>query len=129
MKIIITTEGTEVLTETQPTNEGEQATLPDVAACFMSSLEAMCSMVMDTAEEAEIQELHDYMTALFSLFMEKVFPGRAEFGLSDAALIKAQDDILRDAISKGRPIEEAIEEYNKVADEYIQDIKDARKMS
>ena len=130
MKIIIETEGNSVMLGVENLEESEKGTLPDVIAPLMGGVEAMCFAVLEDAEEAEIQELHDYMTGVFSLFMEKVFPGRAEFGLSDAALIKAQDDIIKQAIADGKSIEDAVADYNKKADEYYAEVKaHAGKMS
>lgn len=130
MKLIITTEGNDVLTDAIATEENEEITLPDAVAALLSSMDSLCRSVIDMAEEAEIQELHDYMTGVFSLFIERIFPGRSEFGLSDAALIKAQDDIIKQAIAEGKSVEEAVKAYNDTADAYIQEIKgNAGKMS
>lgn len=129
MKFIITEESEQVLVEAIATEDNEKITLPDTVAFFMSGLHGMCAQMIQAADEAEIQELHDYMTGVFSLFMERVFPGRAEFGLSDAALIYAQDKIIEEAIKKGVPVEEAVAEYNAMADKYYKDLKNAGKMS
>lgn len=129
MKFILTENAGEVLVEAIATAENEEIKLPDAIAFFLSGMHGMCAAILEVAEEAEIQELHDYMTGVFSLFMERVFPGRAEFGLSDAALIKAQDDILADAIKNGKSVEDAIADYNQQADNYYKEMKDAGKMS
>lgn len=129
MKLIITEDNGEVLVDAITTAEDEQITLPEAVACFMSGLHGMCNAVLEQADEAEIQELHDYMTGVFSLFIERVFPGRAEFGLSDAALIKAQDDIIIEALKSGKSVEEAVQEYNLKADTYFKEQKDAGKLS
>lgn len=129
MKLILTEKAGEVLVETMATEEDEVVTLPDAVAYCLSGIHGMCNAVLEHAEEPEIQELHDYMTGVFSLFMERVFPGRAEFGLSDAALIKAQDDIIKEAMKSGKSVEEAVAEYNKAADDYFKEHKNAGKLS
>ena len=129
MKLIITENSGEIRVKAIATEENETVTLPDATAYIMSALHGMCATTLEGAEEDEIQELHDYMTGVFSLFMERVFPGRAEFGLSDAALIKAQDEIITEALKSGKSVAEAVEEYNKKADDYYKEIKDAGKLS
>ena len=129
MKLILTEKAGEILVEAVAPAENEVITLPDAVAYCLSGIHGMCNTVLKDAEEPEIQELHDYMTGVFSLFMERVFPGRAEFGLSDAALIKAQDDIIKEAMKNGKSVEEAIAEYNKAADDYFKEQKNAGKLS
>lgn len=129
MKLIITEKANEILLEALATYENERITLPDTFAYMLSAMHGMCNNVLKDAEEPEIQELHDYMTGVFSLFMERVFPGRAEFGLSDAALIKAQDDIITEALKSGKTVEEAVAEYNAAAANHVKELKDVRKLS
>ena len=129
MKLIITEKDGQVLVATEATEENEQSTLPEAIAYMLSGMHGMCAHIINEADEAEIQELHDYMTGVFSLFMERVFPGRAEFGLSDAALIKAQDDIIAQAIKDGKSVEEAVAEYNQKAEDYFKELKDVRPLS
>lgn len=67
---------------------------------------------------------------MFGRCFYKIFPEYEpkegeEFDLVDAAIIKAQDDIIKEAHKKGITFEEALREYNEKAREYV----NARKMS
>ena len=75
-------------------------------------------------------EISILIEELFGRCFYKIFPEFApkegeEFNLIDAAIIKAQDDIINEAHKKGISFEEALQQYNDKAREYV----NARKMS
>lgn len=129
MIIKIETTNEELTTRADATMEGEVGGYPEVTAALMGALDAYCSRFLEGSEEGEIRAVHDYMSAVFSNFMLKHFPDTTEFGLSDAAIIKAQDDIIKSAVERDISVEEAVEEYNRLAEEYCEDKRNAGKMS
>ena len=75
-------------------------------------------------DQEEVDKLHDYMTYAFTSIIERQFPSDEEFGLTEAALFKAQNEILEESMETGKPIDEVIERYNKSAEEYVNKIKE-----
>ena len=67
------------------------------------------------------------MDSCFAIALKNIFPGidPAEFDLSDAAIVYAQDQIINKALDEGKTWEEVKNEYENLAVEYI----NARKMS
>ncbi len=75
-------------------------------------------------ETEELAKLHDYLTYAFTSIIERNFNDEDEFGLTEAAVFKAQNEILEESIESGKPIDEVIERYNKSAEEYVNKIKE-----
>ena len=74
-------------------------------------------------DQEEIDKLHDYMTYAFTSIIERQFPSDDDFGLTEAAIFKAQNEILEESMETGKPIDEVIERYNKDAQEYVEERK------
>lgn len=100
----------------------------DVFDLLMKSLETVTKEAVQRITEAKDREtLFDAIDAAFNIFLREVFPDidPHEFDLTDAAVVKAQDEIINDAYERGITFEQALQEYEDKAKEYI----DARKMS
>ena len=109
--------------------EGDvKLSLDGVIAFCMSFLESTCKTYVneypDTAED-----LYDSLDYFFYKFMERTFPDiqPRDFDLSDAAVLYAQDQIIKRAEKKGITFEEALKQYEDKAKEYVK--KNARMMS
>jgi len=65
--------------------------------------------------------LYDQLDYLFDEFLSEVFPEIKpnEFDLTPAAIVYAQDQIIEEAAKKGITYKEAMEVYEKKAQEYI----------
>lgn len=79
-------------------------------------------------EDEAIEDLCFSLEDVFEhILYDEVFPQlkslRSEFELSDAAVLKAQDEIISEAAERGISYKEALDEYNEKAEEYV------RKMS
>lgn len=93
-------------------------------------MEATTEEIKKGLNEDERLMLSLQIEELFGRCFYKLFPEFApeegrEFDLCDAAIIKAQDDIIKEAHKKGITFEEALQHYNEQAREYV----NARKMS
>ena len=74
-------------------------------------------------ETEELDKIHDYLTYAFTSIIERNFNDEDEFGLTEAAVFKAQNEILEESMETGKPIDEVIERYNKDAQEYVEERK------
>ena len=99
-----------------------------VIAFCMSFMERACSDYLKGHEDTA-EELYDTMDYLFYKFMERTFPDiqPREFDLSDAGILYAQDMIIEEALKKDLSYEEALEQYENKAKEYVK--KKARLMA
>ena len=93
-------------------------------------MESSTELILKGKDEDVRFEISLRLEELFGRCFYKIFPEYApnedeEFNLVDAAIIKAQDDIIKEAHKKGITFEEALKEYNERAKEYV----NARKMS
>ena len=93
-------------------------------------MEATSSEIKKGLNNDEKEMLAMQMEELFGRCFYKIFPEfmpeeGEEFNLCDAAIIKAQDDIIIEAEKKGITFQEALQHYNEKAREYV----NARKMS
>lgn len=113
--------------------EGAPIKLDDVIGMYMTGLQSALKQVTEDEDhpmpEAIKEDLYIRLDAVFTALLDTVFPEYAHddtFGLSEAAMIRAQDDIIKDAEEKGITFAEALEEYNNKAKEYVEN---AREMS
>lgn len=107
---------------------GEGMLYSEIFDTLMQSLEAVTRETVKDITDAEDREIiFDTIDAAFGQFLRNVFPDidPHEFDLIDAAIVKAQDEIINDAYKRGITFEQALKEYEDKAKEYI----DARKMS
>ena len=99
-------------------------------ATLFCVFESASTTIKEGMDEDGQLELSLYIEEMFGRLFYKIFPEYApeegkEFDLVDAAIIKAQDDIIKEAHKKGISFDEALHEYNEKAKEYV----NARKMS
>lgn len=114
----------------EKTTDSEVIGLDDILATLFCVMEATTEEVKKQMNEDEKYMLSVQIEELFGRCFYKMFPEYApqegeEFNLCDAAIIKAQDDIINDAANRGITFEEALKHYNEKAREYV----NARKMS
>lgn len=95
--------------------------LHDLIAIFFAVLENSTKQVIDDADQDTKEYLYDLYDGIFYTFMEKVFPDiqPRDFDLSDAAILYAQDQIIKRAEKKGMTFDEALEWYENKAKEHI----------
>lgn len=67
------------------------------------------------------EHLYDSMDAMFGQFLMDTFPTveLPDFGLTEAAIIYAQDQIISQAEKEGISYEEMLDKYNDLANAYI----------
>ena len=67
--------------------------------------------------------MYDIVDDGFANLLKKVFPeiDVGEFDLTAAAVVYAQDQIIQKAEKEGKTYKEMLDEYEKVADKYIQE--------
>lgn len=106
------------------TEEGEEIRYTTIVEILMCAFEYYTKQIIENASKEERAEVHDYMTAIFTTFMNQCFPEEEEFTLTDAAIFKAQDEIVEQALKEDKPIEEMIQEYNRKAAEYVRKVRE-----
>lgn len=125
IKLMVDEEG--LITEAIP--EGDvKLSLDGIIAFCMSFMESSCrDMIKANPDMAE--DLYDSMDYLFYKFMERTFPDiqPREFDLTDAAVLYAQDQIIKRAEKKGITYDEALKQYEDKAKAYVK--KNARMLS
>lgn len=78
------------------------------------------------AQEALCFSLEDvFGHILYDKLFPQLKPGESDFDLCDAAIVRAQDEIIAEAERDGITFQEALAKYNEKAREYV----NARKMS
>ena len=116
--------------EVQPTTlEDEKISLGDIISGMLTALAGTIKDYMKKHEPSEddIADVHDNMVHLFNCVLNDVFPTVKPLGfeLSDAGVLYAMDMIVNDTYEKGMTFDEALAEYEKKAQEYV----NVRKMS
>lgn len=136
MKIQITTTPDNVSVLAEKTVPDEKVTYDMIVAALVGALDAYTKEFLSDLpfkkeegfDEAVFREAtYDKLDMVFNRFLRIVFPEiePEKFDLSAAAIVKASDEIIDEAIKRGVSWEQVKEEYEKKAEEYI----DARKMS
>ena len=115
-----------------PTEDNEKIVYGDLLNLFLNGLTGVTNRALEDFEfnEENREALYMSLDSAFQAFLLDLFPEfniseEDKFSLSDAALIKAQDDIINEAYKEGITFKEALEKYEKEAEEYI----NARQMS
>ena len=134
MQLILTV-GEDLALKADKTTPDEEITFDLIFSTLLSAiasysklhLEAVKSEVTLEDLEAYENDLYDRMDSCFTHALKNIFPGidPAEFDLSDAAIVYAQDQIINKALEEGKTWEEVKNEYENLAVEYI----NARKVS
>lgn len=129
-KLIITTKDDNLDVKFEQTVADEVISDNDVLATLFCILEGVANTIKKEISKEDSEFFAYQLEALFGRLFYRVFPEYApkegeEFNLTDAAIIKAQDDIITEAEKRGITFQEALAEYNEKAKEYV----NARKMS
>lgn len=93
-------------------------------------MNALSVVIRDFIKKADVSDkeafsdnLYDAVDSMFSQFLRdcfpKIAPTDAQFGLTEAAIIYAQDQIIQKAEKEGKTYEQMIDEYNAIANKYI----------
>ncbi len=108
-------------------NDEKGPTFPEVYARLMAAMEGSVNAFLNNVEvpnkERFRESLFDILDTGFGNFLYKVFPevNPGEFDLTDAAIVYAQDQIISKAEAEGKTYKEMLEEYEAMADAYIDD--------
>lgn len=134
MQLILTV-GDDLSFKANKTTPDEEITFDLVFSTLLSALASYSKLHLDAVKseltpddmEAYENDLYDRMDSCFTHALKNIFPGidPAEFDLSDAAIVYAQDQIINKALEEGKTWEEVKEQYENLAVEYI----NARKVS
>lgn len=116
--------------EVRPDSETDKnITLGDIVSGMLTALAGTVKDYIKRTEpdEDELADAYDNMNYLFGKVLNDVFPTIKTLGmeLSDAGVFYAMDMIVHEAYEKGITFEEALAEYEKKAQEYV----NVRKMS
>lgn len=123
MQIIITKTDDEM--EVNFESKTEDPTPELIFGMLMSALDGA---VGNFVEKAELNEegraaLCDDLNDMMGLLIQKYAPEDIEqFTLSDAAIIYAQDMIIKDAEAEGITFNEALDKFKKKAEEYVREV-------
>lgn len=99
-------------------------TIDEIGAMLLGAYDGAVSAVLKQIKDSDIEtrrSLYEHIVMMFDAFLERLFPeiNSLGFDFSDAALIYAQDQIVNEAYDKGISFDEALENYEKKAQEYI----------
>lgn len=115
-----------------PTEENEDVVFEKIINMLMITFSEATRKLIEQSQltETEREDLCFSLEDVFEhLLYDDIFPEfrprEDDFDLCDAAIIKAQDDIISDAEKRGITFQEALAEYNEKAKEYV----NVRKMS
>lgn len=94
---------------------------PEIVAMIMAALDGATITMLKDCDEKQRSVLYDSLDNVFSNFLSRVFPeiDPEEFTLIDAAIVKAQDEIINDAFERGISLDDALKEYHDKALEYV----------
>lgn len=102
--------------------ENEPMGYSEIVSLLISALDGATRTLLKECDEKDEEMLYDQLDGIFGAFLSKVFPNIKpdQFNLIDAAIVKAQDEIINDAFDRGISLEEALEEYQEKAIKYIE---------
>lgn len=107
--------------------EENEVSFQDVYERLMVALEAVTKEVIKKTPAKDRQSFknhfYDILDDGFGRLLEKVFPevDVNKFNLSAAAIVYAQDQIIQKAEAEGKTYQEMLDEYEAIADKYIQE--------
>ena len=118
MKFIIETDHDRVTNVNIEDADG-QATFENVMAIIFCVVENIIKNTVD-ANPDDYNEIWDYVSGACDQLCLRCFPeSEGSFDLSDAAILYAEDQIIKRAEKKGISYEEALAQYEKRAQEYV----------
>lgn len=102
--------------------ETEQLTYDVVVGMLMAALDGATNTFIEDLNDGQKSELYDRLDNVFGGFLKRVFPeiDPEEFTLIEAAIVKAQDEIINDAFERNISLEEALKEYEDKAKAYVE---------
>ena len=108
-------------------SEEPGANFQEVYSRLMAALEGAIRELIKTTPASDRKafesHLYDVLDAGFGNLLTKVFPeiDINQFNLSAAAIVYAQDQIINKAEAEGKTYQEMLDEYEAIADKYIQE--------
>ena len=105
----------------------EDVTFKEVYARLMVALESIIEIILREApvtdKTAYREHMYDIIDDGFANLLKKVFPeiDVGKFDLTAAAVVYAQDQIIQKAEKEGKTYEQMLDEYEAIADRYIQE--------
>ena len=128
MQLILTV-GDDLSFKANKTTPDEEITFDLVFSTLLSALASYSKLHLDAVKceltpddmEAYENDLYDRMDSCFTHALKNIFPNidPAEFDLSDAAIVYAQDMMIKEAAEEGISYQEALERYEQKAKDYI----------
>lgn len=119
MRIIIEADTDKVTSIAIEEAEEGQATYENLTAILFCIIENFTKQVLDEHPD-DMNDLWDYVAGACDRLCIKLFPEPdSKFELSDAAIIYAEDQIIKRAEKKGISFEEALAQYEKKAQDYV----------
>lgn len=108
-------------------DSAEPVTYDDVLAILFCVLENLTADLIEAEkmdDDAKLS-LYEHFTAIFEKFLDRLFPdiAPAPFDLSDAAVLYAQDQIIKRAEKKGISFDEALKQYEDKAKAYVENLR------
>ena len=119
MRIIIEADIDKVTSIAIEEAEEGQATYENLTAILFCIIENFTKQVLDEHPD-DMNEIWDYVAGACDRLCIKLFPEPdSKFELSDAAIIYAEDQIIKRAEKKGISFEEALAQYEEKAQKYV----------
>lgn len=119
MRIIIEADPEKVTGIAIEEAEEGQATYENLTAILFCIIENYTKQVLEAAPD-DHDAIWDYVAGACDNLCIRLFPAPENgFELSDAAIIYAEDQIIKRAEKKGISFEEALAQYEKKAQEYV----------
>ena len=119
MKIIIEADPERVTSIAIEDADEGQASYENLTAILFCIIENFTAQVIKENQD-EINDIWDYVAGACDRLCIKLFPEPdSKFELSDAAILYAEDQIIKRAEKKGITYEEALAEYEKKAQSYV----------
>lgn len=102
--------------------ESEPMNYEHIVTMLMAGLDGATRTILKDSDEKLQSFLYDQLDGIFGAFLERLFPNidPDEFTLTEAAIVKAQDEIINEAFNREITLEEALKEYEDKAKAYVE---------
>lgn len=119
MKIIIEADSEKITNIAFEEVEDGQNTYENLTAILFCVIENYTRQTLESYPD-ELDDIWDYIAGACDALCIKLFPAPEKgFDLSDAAIIYAEDQIIKRAEKKGITFEEALAQFEKKAEKYV----------
>lgn len=126
MKITLTdvSDDLEIRVEKQVFDK-KDPTFDEIFIRLLAGVESITSHAINSVEVPDPKTFREHMYDMiddsFGKLLKRVFPeiDLGKFDLTAAAVVYAQDQIIQKAESEGKTYEEMLDEYNELANKYI----------